>query len=203
MQASLSGFALAACVSAWGCSSTSNGSQGPDCTMFAACGGDVVGTWKVDRACVGGTTSPLTAQCLTATFQVSETVDGTVEFTSDGMFTQNVTATLIEDLTLPPSCLQGTSCAQLQSTYNQTDGSGARLMGTCTEASGGCSCHVTATQSGPQHASYSVSGTTLTIGGQTVPYCVHGSGLLYRLSAGTMGMAGAGTVTYTFAATRE
>jgi hypothetical protein len=48
---------------------------------------------------------------------------------------------------------------------------------------------------GPTTGNYSVSGSTITIDGQSAQYCVQGSGLLVQMQVGMMGMMGSGTVT--------
>jgi hypothetical protein len=199
-------LACAACVAAFGCSSSSSsGGGGPDCTSFNACGGNVVGTWNVTKACVGGTPNPLASQCPSSTAQISENASGAVTFKSDGTYSSTITTSAVEDVTLPASCLPGgATCAQLQTAINQQgDGGAGSTTGTCTAApSGGCSCHVTvAGGGGSTNGTYSTSGTTITIDGTPSPYCVQGSGLLIQSQVGTMGMSGYGTIT--FAATKQ
>src|SRR5258708_3867251 len=112
MQPSWTGFALAACVLAAGCStSSSSSSGGTDCTMFSACGGDVTGTWTLTKACTSGAPNPLATQCPSSTFQIVETVGGTINFKSDGTYSANTTSSSAGDFTLPPSCLRGPTCA--------------------------------------------------------------------------------------------
>ena len=201
MQACWRAFALATGVVVAGCSSSSSSSNGPDCTMFTACGGNVVGTWKPTKACISGLANPLAAFCPSSTFQVSETLGGTVQFVANGTYSSNISSSVVEDLTIPASCLQGATCAQVQSSINQSgDGGAPAAMGTCTDAAGGCACHVTAAGSAtPTSGVYTVSGSTITLDGQPSPYCVKGSGLLIQ-NPTTM-MAGAGT--FTIAATKE
>jgi hypothetical protein len=212
MQACWRAFALATSVVVAGCSSSSSSSNGPDCTMFTACGGNVVGTWKLTKACISGLPNPLAAFCPSSTFQVSESLSGTVKFVANdgvtlamgvagGTYSSNISSSVVEDLNIPASCLQGATCAQVQSSINQSvDGGAPAAMGTCTDAAGGCACHVTAAGSAtPTTGVYSVSGSTITLDGQPSPYCVKGSGLLIQ-NPTTM-MAGAGT--FTIAATKE
>ena len=212
MQACWRAFALATGIVLAGCSSSSSSSNGPDCTMFTACGGNVVGTWRLTKACISGLANPLAAFCPSSTFQVSESLGGTVKFVANdgvtlamgvagGTYSSNITSSVVEDLTIPASCLQGATCAQVQSSINQSgDGGAPAAMGTCTDAAGGCACHVTAaTSATPTSGVYTVSGSTITLDGQPSPYCVKGSGLLIQ-NPTTM-MAGAGT--FTIAATKE
>ena len=203
MQPSWTGFALAACVLAAGCStSSSSSSGGTDCTMFSACGGDVTGTWTLTKACTSGAPNPLATQCPSSTFQIVETVGGTINFKSDGTYSANTTSSSAGDFTLPASCLMGATCAQLQASLNQAGDGGTGTMGTCTDAAGGCSCHVTAAGSNSATTgTYSTSGTTITLNNKPSPYCVKGNGLLIQAQSGTMGMTGSGTIT--LAATRQ
>ena len=216
MQACWRAFALATSVVVAGCSSGSSG-NGPDCTMFTACGGNVVGTWRLTKACISGVPNPFAKFCPTSTFQVYETLNGTVQFVADdgvtlamgamgGTYSSNLSSSsAVEDFTIPASCLQGVTCAQFQSSINQSgDGGVPAAMGTCTDAAGGCACHITGAGSATATKGvYSVSGTTITIDGQPGPYCVKGSGLLIQnpTMISTMMMTVGGT--FTLAATRE
>jgi hypothetical protein len=156
--------------------------------MFKACGGDVVGTWNFAKACVSGGENPLAMQCATSTFQISETVSGTVTFDSKGTYTSSNSFSATEDTTIPASCTGGANCAQLQMSINQTRQGGATTMATCTDAAAGCACHaITTAPNTVASATYSVSGTTITIGGLPSPYCVQGDGLLIQTQTATTG----------------
>jgi hypothetical protein len=156
--------------------------------MFSACGGDVVGTWKFTDACVSGPEDPLAKQCATSAFHISETVTGTVTFDSNGTYTSTNATSTTEDTTIPASCTGGETCAQLQTSISQLRIGGTTTMATCTDASGGCSCHaITAAPSTTASATYSVSGTIITIGGIPTPYCVQGNGLLIETQTATTG----------------
>jgi hypothetical protein len=151
----------------------------------------------MSSACVSGGTNPLAGQCPSSTFQLSETVSGTVTFNSDGTYSSNVGSSASENVTIPSSCINGATCDQLQMVFNQTDAGAGAQMATCSTTSGGCSCQVSLTeQPGPMTGTYSVSGSTITLNGTAGTYCVQGNDLLLQQSVGAMGMAGSGTATY-------
>jgi hypothetical protein len=131
-----------------------------------------------------------------------ESLDGTIAFQADGSYSSSITtATVVEDIGVPASCIGGATCAQLQADINMPKDGGAQPMGTCTATATGCACHVTQT-SGPSSATgtYSTLGTSVTTiqtGGMpaTSPYCVQGTTLLIQIPAGMMGAPGSGTTT--------
>jgi hypothetical protein len=182
----LRGLALVASVLASSCSSA--GDPSPDCTTFTACGGDVVGTWKIAKTCVSGAQDPLAVQCSTSAFHISETVNGTVTFASNGTVTSSNDLSTTEDTTIPASCIGGATCVQLETSLNRRVIGEATTMATCTDASGGCSCHaITSAPTVGANTTYSVSGTVITIGGNPDPYCVRANGLLIQTQNGTTG----------------
>jgi hypothetical protein len=129
-------------------------------------------------------------------------VAGTVEFRANGTYSSNTTSSsVMADFTLPASCLQGRTCAQIQTGANQAgDGGASAAVTTCTDSGGGCACQITNMAAGTAtNGVYSLSGTMITIDGQPSAYCVQGNGLLIQ-NAGAM-MAAAGTVTV--AATKQ
>ncbi len=141
--------------------------------------------------------------CPSAAFHLTESISGTVAFQSGGTYTINTSTSAVQDVTIPASCLTGgATCADLQTSLNQSTDAGPAQMGTCSDSSGGCACHVTDMQaSGPQMGTYSVSGTMVTLDGTASPYCVKGNTLLVQTETGVMGMAGSGTIT--FSATKQ
>src|SRR5258708_34221298 len=102
--------------------------------MFSACGGDVTGTWTLTKACTSGAPNPLATQCPSSTFQIVETVGGTINFKSDGTYSANTTSSSAGDFTLPASCLMGATCAQLQPRLNRARDVVTRPRGTSTYA---------------------------------------------------------------------
>jgi hypothetical protein len=179
----------------------SGSGSGPDCSTFMACGGNLVGTWNLTKACFGSSFNPLAGSCPASAFSGSESLSGTITFQQDGSYSSDVTALVVEDIGVPSSCINGLSCAQLQAAINMPKDAGAQPMGTCTTTATGCACHVTQA-SGPTTATgtYSTLGTSVTTtqtGGTpaTSPYCVQGKTLLVQTEAGMMGAPGSGTLT--------
>jgi hypothetical protein len=193
-------MAIAAFSLASGCSSSSTGTlsqEEQDCTMFSACGGDIVGTWTVTNACYGGGVNPFAAQCPSSTDQIAVTsASGTMTFNADGTYSTTFDVNMTMDFTLPTAaCLNGATCAQIQASFVQSDGGTGSTVATCTDAaSGGCNCHLTSTSDAPKNGHYAVSGSTIMLDGQAASYCVEGSGLL--LQGQNHGTAG-GTLTFT------
>jgi hypothetical protein len=209
MQAPWSGFILAACALASGCSNAGNGagsagsSTVPSCTTpFTACGGNVVGTWSLSNACVSKFVNPGNMACPASTAQLSENVSGTIEFNQDGTFVTNANSTLNETLTVPASCLVDAgateSCQQLQNAFNQpTDAGVPAAVASCTSASmGGCTCQLTDTlMGGGQKATYSTLGYRIGLGGAPPsPYCVQGNTLTIQTESSN-GMPGSASIT--------
>lgn len=61
----------------------SDGGDGATCTTPAACGGDLVGKWRITSACLTDSVHDLDCAGSTATI-ASAKVEGTVEFGADG-----------------------------------------------------------------------------------------------------------------------
>ncbi len=190
-----------------GCDGNGDGT----CATPAACGGDVVGKWKVVSSCVSVTSTP-PMDCPQATAKVSNlVVNGDTTYKADLTYASTLSLGADYDFTFPAACLtnQGVtlSCSQLQAAL-------ALVLGmepdttvnsvTCSATGGGCSCTLKASF-GPKAESgtYTTAGGVLTetaTGGQPAPsdYCVQGNKLqlLPHMSMSMGGMSD-GTVSGT------
>lgn len=154
-------------------------SLGGECS-FAACGGDPVGTWTLDSACLQDGANPFEDTCADAIIEIDLSGStGTLAINADMTYSTNFTFTGTFTFTLPMSCTDDigiTSCTDLN------DPEEGR---TCVDASGGgCTCTATITDDDPsaETGTYTRSGNTFTTvptddpsGGDTVEYCVDGN----------------------------
>ena len=135
-----------------------------DCSAFAACGGDVVGTWRYGGSCEGENSF-----CPELTIQARPSISGSFTFNSDGTYTSMGTTNGQSRYTIPASCLMGlTDCSQLELDASDS----------CTgDAATSCSC--TTTYNNVQESdsgNYVITGTTIALDGDTAdPYCVEGN----------------------------
>ena len=209
MQAARTAFGLVACMLVSGCSNNgtdaSSGGNGaaPGCTAVNGCGGNVVGTWRLEQACVTKFVNPGSMACPQAGAQLSEDVTGTLQFKDDGTFVSNANTTIVETLTIPETCLVDAglteTCAELQAAFNEPTEAGAPPeVASCTSAGpmGGCSCRLTDTiMGGGQGAMYSTLGARIALGGAPpATYCVQGNTLLMQTEKSN-GMPGSATIT--------
>jgi hypothetical protein len=210
----VSSILIAIGVTFLGCSSSSGsgGSGGDNCGKVAACGGDIVGTWKVATACAQSTapTTVTTGSC-TETTQVGQiSASGTATFNSDMTYTVSLSESADETVTVPTSCLAGVTCDELQMDLGGAikDDAGA-TMTTCTTSGSSCSCDVSVMgQAITEMGTYTLSNNTVTTtsststgttgGGQ---YCVQGN-TLHILSA-AMGSGATATPGTDIVATKE
>jgi hypothetical protein len=75
-----------------------------ECRPFAACGGDVVGTWNFDKLCFPEAPNPFLPSCNTSTFTVAFTIDGTFDVVGDETYHAQYSAFTTATLTLPAEC---------------------------------------------------------------------------------------------------
>jgi len=162
--------ALAVCAVAAmaGCGGDDDGNL--DCSDYAACGGDPVGEWTVVDACVDGTIDPEIDNCPAATAAIEDVVvTGTVEIRDDGSYANNIATTATIVVTVPMSCLDGGSCADL-----------AQAAGIpCNENGDDCDCMNDYDDSAQESGTWEVDGSTFTTtdsGGDTsdASFCVEG-----------------------------
>jgi len=78
-----------------------------ECLPFAACGGDVVGTWSFDDMCFPDFPNPFTAICATSDYIVDMQVDGTSDVVADETFTLDFDAVTVSTFTFPGECNDG------------------------------------------------------------------------------------------------
>lgn len=142
-----------------------NGVVSSDCD-FSACGGDVVGTWKVTSVCAE-IAGPVIDVCPDALATLDLTLDGTATFNADGTRSTDFTGKSTITYKLSAECL-GTitmghppaSCDVLNKDADATSGDGPT---TCTgDPADACSC----TQENPE--SHDVKTGTYTIDGNTM-----------------------------------
>lgn len=103
---------------------------------FTACGGDAVGTWTLDSACLNSDQNPFAEQCPTATFQIDISgATGSLEIVGDGTYSADFHLTGSLSYTLPSACIGPvTDCTQLSNAENGS---------TCAAAAGGDGCTCT------------------------------------------------------------
>ena len=132
-------------------SSASGSAQGGACSATAACGGDVVGAWKVASSCLsvsGELNLKSFGSCEHVPTTGSRTVAGTVLLNANGTWSDHTVTTGSEKMTLGPECLM------ISSTPVTCDGLAEFLKNygyataSCTPANGGCACSTTVQQTG-------------------------------------------------------
>jgi len=162
----------------------------PACTGFNACGGSIVGTWKLPGKVLCGSQgpgAPPSSSC-TALNNLAELLQsGTLAFSDSGTWVSSMTFNGTETLTYPASCLSGgATCASRAA--NSPD---AGMVGACIEnTSGQCVCTYTLdnmTMGG--QGTYTTSGGKLSVVGSdpsSMDYCVQGNALsMYAVNSTT------------------
>jgi hypothetical protein len=189
-----SGWWLCALLAACG---GKKGGEQDLCGELRACGGDVVGSWRVDALCPDPATATqllgaqLPAECQDAVQSVDlPSYDLTLEYTAT---TRNVsgTAALNATMSLSASCIAAVT--RLQLTLSDTlcslvaTAAAPQLranlpdaMLTCKLADSQCACDLTGTLTLNSTANYSVRDNQIVEGDSEQDYCVSGSKLALR-----------------------
>ena len=183
---------LIICVWLLGCGDGGSG----QCGAFTPCGGAIVGTWSITGYCSNLTNSSSYCTGMSVSTQVQ--MSGTFNFTSTGTYSIASMATGTMNMTVPQSCLNGLTCAQVGSSMSQ--GSGGASGSCMSTTNGNCSCSESIVNSpGSEQGTYSTSGSSLTMiktGGSTsedsTQYCVQGDTLMIQATSPTA--SGATTV---------
>jgi hypothetical protein len=171
--------AIVAMASSLSCSSGSHAS----CTAVAPCGGNLVGTWKLQDSCSSSTS---TVSCGTNHTAFSENLNGTITFNSDMTYALSSGGDETITLTIPLSCFTNTgTTTDLACTGVRSGPSSLPGPGTCTVSGSNCDCHMdeplpNVTESGTYGLSGSMITTTPSNGdgtNSTVGYCVSGDTL--------------------------
>ena len=171
-------FSVALGVMLSSCGGRNTGSSAA-CTPITACGGDIVGTWHIQKTCLPTLTPEVPTNCPTAKLNVTSLVGtGTLTFGADGT-TQNVlSGTFSETADFPTSCFDQAQCTQEATALGA--GPGVTSASCTFDATSGCSCSLTDTTSNTANGTYSVGGTNVTLvtpgqPDETDSYCVSGS----------------------------
>jgi hypothetical protein len=175
------------------------------CGSTPACGGNIVGTWRIVSSCGSSPTTVNGKQCAGAQpMQVTFSVSGTITFNADLTYSSNATASGMESISIPASCLaqSGATCAELDQLLSMNP---AAAGSHCSASGNGCACSVlipasTDSQTGTYATTLAGVITEMPSGGapSVADYCVSGSMLTFSPHAGSSmdGMT-AGTVTLT------
>jgi hypothetical protein len=198
MKISVLGLVGALVLSACG------GGGSASCENAAACGGDVVGTWKITSSCVKYTGSAMTDFCPSATLgATSFNVTGSETFGADGTYTSAITVAGSVTVNVPASCLKFNgltlTCDQITQVFAAMPQAGIKSF-KCVGTSD-CACTVS-----PDDAVSNGAGTYTTTGagllslmptnGATsdmTDYCVKGSTMTQSPRSGDI----TGTIVFT------
>jgi len=166
------------------------GSSGGAACNTQPCGGDVVGNWTASSACADQESlnmqflSAIAGDCPTATLSnVSYVPTGTLTFDAALNYTASITMAISFHMNMPASCLNGASCADLNTAIQSVVGTDGIQSATCS-GTGSCTCVIAGvTDIEDSAGTYTAAGTTLTLtatsggNGDSGPYCVKGSSL--------------------------
>jgi hypothetical protein len=185
------GMAVGGGKTSTGGSSGTGGSTATVCPAFDACGGPVVGTWKLppDVICgdmTAGTTAPSSCPGYSATEDLQQS--GTFTLSSSGAFNSTTVVKGTENFTYPLSCLGSLTCAELTTEMIASADPGA--TGSCVEnTSNACACSFTFSQTTSQQGTYTTTGGKMTETTQgsisspdTADYCVQGNTLMMHFT---------------------
>jgi len=173
-----------------GSGSGNAGTSTASCTNVTACGGSVVGSWKVTSSCMKLSgdmdVSLASLGCAKVPVTGSLTTTGTFVANADGTFTDNTLTTGSATFPLAKECL---SISSVDRTCEQVSGIFEALgwsKGSCVDTNGQCNCTVTANQQGglgtisgvaTTKGRYTTATNMLTTEDITLPYCVAGDTL--------------------------
>lgn len=157
-----------------GATGGTGGTSGGSCGNVQPCGGDLVGTWTINKACISSLTPDSTCAGDTIS-NTSATETGTLSFTSAGTYTSNVSLTLSYTEMIPASCISGLTCADLQSQF--------AIIGATATCTGStvCTCSISLAANGAETGTFTASGTSLTTtssasgNSSSMGYCVQGN----------------------------
>jgi hypothetical protein len=152
------------------------GGADPECS-FTPCGGDVVGTWTIQRVCP---VSIFVQNCPTVALDPRDVaVTGSFTFGADGTLTIDIRSSGTWDGVVPSSCVAGTDCQSIAGTLFQPNAPPA----TCTsDGDGGCACSSPATPQQTGSRPYSIAGMSVA----SMSFCVEGDVLKLMNEAGTV-----------------
>jgi hypothetical protein len=163
------------CLFVSACGSTSDGSDGT-CPNGAACGGSIVGAWKITSSCLTIDLASMgTTACPEQTSEAKNlTATGNLTFGADLSYTSNATLAYDVVITQPKSCLMvqniTLTCDQLQQAVEaKLATTPFRSVACVAAAAGGCACTL-------QGASQMISGAGT--------YTTTGAGLLTETPTG-------------------
>lgn len=164
----------------------------------AACGGDLVGTWRVTSTCLQPTGTG-ESECPTATRAISVQYAGSVSYSAGLSYTSMLRLSRTETIGLPASCLTrggaSTTCAQLNQSLaaGPLDPSISTIH--CSPAGGGgCTCVATVVSTCGETGTYATEGGVLTrtpTGSSPKPgvgFCVRGDRLEYTRPVAPLGL---------------
>jgi hypothetical protein len=168
------------------------GGSGPmaSCTSVSACGGNVVGTWKVASSCLklSGNldVSLLSLACPTVPITGSIGTTGTFVANADGTYTDNTRTTGSATFPVDEACLSISSVAVTCEKAGSVFSALGWTTTTCTETNKKCNCTLGVDQAGGMgfvsgqvaaQGSYTAAGNTLKPGDLSYSYCTAGDTL--------------------------
>jgi hypothetical protein len=185
------GVLAAVSSGALGCGDDSDSTNGnnagsggsDDCPAFTACGGDPVGDWKVDDACVANpdalfemtVNQPECKGALKGTEGIE--ASGGYNLTMDKKAMSTISISGTGTFLFTDACVKALQvaqsaageCSKIQSELGKQSGV---KSATCTVKAPNCECVVSLTQSLMGMGTYSVADNKLTVGPLVQPFCV-------------------------------
>lgn len=140
-----------------------------DCAFEACEGGNIVGTWNIQGACIDvDFENPFEAQCPEATIDIASNMTGTVTFNDDGTFSSALTTGADFTFSLPANCVLEMAMGQegdCQALFGSDPADMSESPTTCTGTQEtGCECaQVGALELEENAGTYTVDGSSLTI----------------------------------------
>lgn len=183
------GAALCLLAGLAGCGGDS-GSSGPNACAITGCGGDIKGTWDITAVCAQVSSSSLPSTGVAACDAVARSAVETAQVTpmnaqitfTDTGYMETGTAELKFHYVYTKACLTaqgGSGASEGACNAIQSASMGQGLNATCQLAGETCVCDASETISMSESGTYSVQGTSLSMGmlqgaSDTSPFCVKG-----------------------------
>jgi hypothetical protein len=179
-----------------GCGDSDDG-DADVCTPLVACGGDVVGAWRIEETCVDfaelsqAFEETLPAECAgSLTAAEADMVDLLITYTAEGTWTTEGSARNHLEYAFTASCLTAinanfpalsdSACDMLgQGTQSQVSMVDPAGVASCTLGTGACECENTFTLQAAGTGDYTLDADQIIIDGEPTPYCVTGDSMKF------------------------